>query len=89
MDGYYYVYAAQGTKVDGNPADYADDVTSYMGDADGDGVITITDVVRIIDYILSPDDTIIDLYGADCNNDGVVSISDAVALIDYILYKTW
>ena len=89
MDGYYYVFAAQGTKVDGNPADYADDVTSYMGDADGDGVITITDVVRIIDYILSPDDTIIDLYGADCNNDGVVSISDAVALIDYILYKTW
>lgn len=56
-----------------------------MGDANGDGNITITDAVAVVDYILgNPSETF--FFGAaDVNGDGKVNITDAVAIVDIIL----
>ena len=59
------------------------------GDADGNGSISIADVVAIIDYLIAPDENSIVIEAADCDFNGEISIADVVLLIDYILYKTW
>ncbi len=60
--------------------------TAFMfGDADFNGMITVSDVVYLINYIFAggPAPHPIKLVGdADCN--GTISISDAVYLINYI-----
>ena len=55
----------------------------------GDGNVSISDVTKLIDYLLTdrPDD--VDLEAADCNLDGNVSISDVTKLIDYLLSGSW
>lgn len=60
---------------------------SIQGDANGDGKVSISDAVAIIDYILSDGATPLVFEAADMNGDGKISISDAVAVIDYILNK--
>lgn len=59
--------------------------TPQKGDADGDGLVTVADVTAIIDYILSGDDSEINLEAADVDDDGNVSVGDISELIDYIL----
>lgn len=55
------------------------------GDVDGDGDINISDVTALIDYLLSGDDSDIQLDNADIDSDGAISISDATVLIDFLL----
>ena len=54
------------------------------GDADGNGIVTISDVVYLINYIFvggpAPDPEI--AGDVDCN--GILTISDAVYTINYI-----
>ena len=58
------------------------------GDADGNGVVDITDVTVFIDALLS--DNLDDLgEGADCNEDGEFNINDVTALIDFLLSGAW
>lgn len=64
-------------------------VLDERGDVDGNGELTIADVTALIDYILYPDTTSVNLDNADCDKDGVIGIADVVALIDYILMKSW
>ena len=52
-----------------------------VGDVNGDGEVTISDVNAVIDLILSGDS----LPAADVNCDGEVTISDINAVIDLIL----
>ena len=54
------------------------------GDADGNGIITISDAVFLINYIFSggPAPSPVAAGDADCNT--IVTISDAVYLINYI-----
>ena len=59
--------------------------SDLVGDVDGDGVLTIADVVDIIDYLLHHDATALILDNADVNGDNIITIADATALIDYIL----
>ncbi|MBQ9555375.1 MAG: leucine-rich repeat protein [Muribaculaceae bacterium] len=59
------------------------------GDVNGDGQVTIDDVVALIDYLLSGNASLEDVANADCNGDGQVTIDDVVALIDYLLSGTW
>ena len=54
------------------------------GDVDGDGMVTISDVTTLIDYLLSSTGTI-DLGNADVDGDGGISISDVTTLIDRLL----
>ncbi len=54
------------------------------GDADGTGVVTISDAVFLINYIFSggPAPSPLDVADVDCNS--IVTISDVVYLISYI-----
>ena len=61
-------------------------VTSVKpGDANGDGFVTVTDVICIISEVLNetPDGFI--RTAADVNGDGVVTVTDAIIVIDMVL----
>lgn len=64
-------------------------VNGGVGDVNGDGVIGIVDVTTLIDYLLSKDETLVDLDSSDVNGDGLIDIADATSLIDYVLNGTW
>ena len=57
-----------------------------IGDADGNGVITIGDVTNLITMLLNSDGYTL---AADVNGDGKISISDVTALISYLLRGSW
>ena len=59
------------------------------GDENADGTVNIADVTTLIDYVLSRDDSAINMAAADVDRDGNVGISDVTALIDYILSGSW
>lgn len=54
------------------------------GDADCSGVVTVSDVVYLINYIFSGGAPPHDLNAADADGSCTVTISDAVHLINYI-----
>lgn len=58
-----------------------------QGDVNGDGLVNISDVTRMIDYILSSQggSDYINEMAADANMDGVINIVDVTVLIDMIL----
>ena len=57
------------------------------GDVNGDGNVTIDDVTKLIDILLTDDSS--DNDNADVNADGRISIDDVTALIDYLLSGNW
>lgn len=57
---------------------------SEYADMNMDGVVNVTDVVALINYISTNDATNIDLRWVDMNEDGVVNVTDVVYLINYI-----
>ena len=56
-----------------------------LGDVDGDGEVSISDVSVLVDYLLQGDQVQINLDNADVDGDGEVTISDVSALIDKLL----
>ena len=72
-----------------NPGYFTDKNAGMRGDVNGDGSVSIGDVTALIDYLLSGDDSGINLNAADCNLDTGVSIGDVTALIDYLLSGSW
>lgn len=57
--------------------------TPQLGDVNGDGEVSITDVTALIDALLC--DATVDKEVADVNQDDTVSITDVTALIDILL----
>jgi len=55
------------------------------GDVDGDGEITVGDVLAIIDYMLGNPVESFNVEVADVNHDGEITLSDVMMLIDLIL----
>ena len=55
------------------------------GDVNGDGKVTITDAVGIVNYILGRPSANFRSEVADVNGDGRISITDAVAVVNRIL----
>ena len=55
------------------------------GDANGDGYVTIADVMAVVDYILGNTPKDFDSDAANVNNDEVITIADAVSLVKMIL----
>ena len=64
-------------------------VNFMRGDVDMDGVVGISDVTRLVDYILSKDATDMSLEAADADLDGEIGIADVTKLVDFILSKAW
>ena len=62
---------------------------SLRGDVNDDDNVTIADVTTLIDYLLSDNDSGINLDAADCNQDTTINIADVTALIDYLLSGQW
>ena len=63
---------------------------SFMrGDVDNDGMIAISDVTMLIDYVLTSNADGVNLDAADCDQDNEIGISDITLLIDYILTGNW
>ncbi len=59
--------------------------SSYVpGDADGSGIVTISDAVFLINYIFGGGPAPNPLAAGDADCSGIVSISDAVYIINYI-----
>ena len=55
------------------------------GDVNGDGIVTISDVTALINYLLSHNASMVNLNAADVNDDNNVNISDVTALINMLL----
>tara|TARA_Y100000401_G_scaffold38325_1_gene28909 strand:+ start:10120 stop:10374 length:255 start_codon:yes stop_codon:yes gene_type:complete len=61
------------------------------GDATGDGVVNVLDVVSTVNYILTgsddeaAEDSNLNPAAMDINGDGVVNILDVVAMVNFIL----
>ena len=64
----------------GNPDAYP------PGDINHDGVVDVSDVTLLIDYVLNGDDHVPD--DADLNADGIADVADVTALIHLILNST-
>jgi hypothetical protein len=65
------------------------EVPFVRGDVDNSGDVGIADVTALIDYILTNNNTGLNLDAADCDQNSEVDISDVTALIDYILIGQW
>lgn len=59
--------------------------SSLLGDANDDGIVSISDVTTLIDYLLGTDVNPFNRINADVNQDEVISISDVTSLIDKLL----
>ena len=64
--------------------DWASEIVE-MGDTNGDGKISITDAVAIVNYILGNPSANYVSEASDVNGDGRTSITDAVAIVNKIL----
>ncbi len=58
--------------------------TCFCGDADGNGIITISDAVFLISYIFGGGAAPNPICLGDADGTGIITISDAVYLITYI-----
>ena len=56
-----------------------------LGDTDGNGSVSISDVTVLIDYLLTSDSNGLDTGAADVDGDGRISIADVTELIDALL----
>ncbi len=55
------------------------------GDANGDGKVTITDAVAVVNYILNTTQTKFIKSAADIDSNGEITITDAVGIVNIIL----
>lgn len=61
-------------------------VSSYMpGDVNNDGIVSVTDVGNVINYILENLPSTFIFAAADMNNDNDISVTDVGYIINYIL----
>ena len=58
-----------------------------VGDANGDGNISITDAVAVVNKVLGKPSTAFREEAADVNGDGRITITDAVAIVNIVLGK--
>ncbi len=58
---------------------------SRLGDVNDDGVVNISDVTTLIDYLLGGSLEHFSIANANVNMDSKISISDVTALIDLLL----
>jgi hypothetical protein len=59
--------------------------TFIPGDLDGNEILNISDVTLLIQYVLTGQDSGINIDAADYNGDGTTNISDVTEFIQYIL----
>lgn len=58
-----------------------------LGDANGDGSITVSDIVSVINYIMYRTEGNFNKEAADVNYDGGINVSDVVKIVNLIMNK--
>ncbi|MBQ2167914.1 MAG: dockerin type I repeat-containing protein, partial [Prevotella sp.] len=90
-DFVYNIYALNGKKMGlGNiviTGELTEKINPIMGDVNGDGLVNITDVVCLVNYVLDSDASNINLEISDINGDGIINITDVVSLVNLILVE--
>lgn len=59
-----------------------------LGDVNGDGIITVTDAVSVVNYILRNPSSNFIAVAADMNGDGIINVTDAVSIVNNILNQS-
>lgn len=90
-DFVYNIYALNDKKMGlGNiviTGELTEKINPIMGDVNGDGLVNITDVVCLVNYVLDSDASNINLEISDINGDGIINITDVVSLVNLILVE--
>jgi hypothetical protein len=60
-------------------------VSNVLGDANGDGVVDVADVVAIVNYILEKSAENFNFKAADVNGDNIIDAADVVLVVNIIL----
>ena len=81
----HYDYTCEMTTVIYTKVELTTASAPILGDVNGDGNVTITDITTLVDVILTgiPQNTDTSIY--DINGDGDITISDVTVLVDMIL----
>ncbi len=97
---YVYLYAStsdgSAARLDRAPSATANSILLYgykvtfgagviLGDANGDGVVNVTDIVEIVNAILGHPSAKFNEEAADVNVDGQVNVTDIVSVVNIIL----
>ena len=61
------------------------DNSTLIGDATGDGVVNVTDILAVANYILKIPMTSFNVQAADVTGDGVVNVTDIMGIANIIL----
>lgn len=80
----YGTLSSFGTEWTRRAFDIIDDI-GIPGDVNGDGIVTVTDVVIIVNMILGRDSVVVNKKAADLNKDGIVNVTDVVMTVNIIL----
>jgi hypothetical protein len=81
-DLYFLKYTAE--QSDGQLI-YHSDLEETCGDANGDGVLNVSDAIYIINYIFIPGSPAPEpLDAGDANWDGGINVSDAIFIMEYV-----
>lgn len=87
----YNIYALNDRKMGlGNiviTGELTEKINPIMGDVNGDGLVNITDVVCLVNYVLDSNASNINLEISDINGDGIINITDVVSLVNLILVE--
>ncbi len=68
-----------------NPGYFSEKLDFLLGDANGDGKVTITDAVAVVNYILNTTQGTFNVAAADVDGNGSITITDAVGIVNIIL----
>ena len=58
---------------------------ALLGDANDDGLINVSDITTIINYVLAKNPSPFSFVNADYNGDGLINMSDVSGIINVIL----
>ncbi len=64
---------------------YEELFAAILGDANGDGIINISDVTSLLNAVISEDFSGIDISNSDMNNDGIINITDVTMLVSLVM----
>ena len=89
-DEYFFGNAA-GTYDYGKTEAVLQKFTAYVplhpiwGDINQDGIVSVADVMALVDWVLGQEIETLPKVEADLNEDGSVSVADVMMLVDYLL----
>ena len=61
------------------------DFGGLIGDVNGDGEISVSDIMGIVNYVLGVEQNVFILENADVNGDGDISVADVLGLVNKYL----